>query len=194
MTYKDNKFLIVLPTVKLTPIIIPVIEKLEPYFAAANHVAYVVSGERDAGRQMKIIRDYAIAKGIAKNFPAAMTCGIDDKTTFNGEEVYVWQPLLSTLNSLGLVINPPRPAKVLFDYPYPLGNGEFTNLKGKVMPASNHIAIPGVNKMAMDIDGGSNGIDDETKIVKGAMPFIPQITAIVSERNNNCLHLNCKLL
>src|SRR5689334_1965827 len=175
MNARANKFLRVLPTVVLTPVIEPVIVKLEKFFEQANHIAFVTSGKRSEHHQLRIIRDYALQYGVHKLYPNGMTCNLDDKYEFNGEQVYVWQPLLCTLHTKGLIINPPISCKALFDYPY-FGR----NLKGLMLPVSNH--IPG---NAFDIDGGSNGVADETKILEQAMKSgeVPEIVTIVPERN-----------
>ena len=186
MDVRQNKFLRVLPTVILTPVIEPVIVQLEEAFEKANHIAFVTSGKRTESHQLRIIRDYALQYGIHKEFPDGMTCDVNDKYTFEGKQVYVWQPMLCRLHTKGLIINPPISCVALFDYPY-FGR----NLKGLMLPVSNH--IPG---NAFDIDGGSNGIKDETEILEKAIKEgrVKGIINIVPERNNNCLHSNCKLV
>ena len=177
----NNKWAIVKPGVILTNSIDRAILELEAVCAAAGRKMYITSGQRPRERQLKIIRDYAVAYALDKQHPQAMTCQIEDK---DADGHFVWQQLWSKLCNIGLIIAPPIACVALYDYNY-FGR----NLKGLVCPASNH--IPG---FAFDVDGEANGIEDETKLVEQALKEgkLPSVINIVSERKNNCLHFNCK--
>jgi len=175
----NNKWAKVLPNVKLTPTIDRALVQVEETCRRRQFSLLITSGQRSAEHQLKIIRNYAISKGLAKTYSQAMTCQLTDTIG----DLYVWQPLWSKLCNIGLIIAPPISCKALLDYNY-FGR----NLKGLVCPASNH--IPG---NAFDIDGGDNGIDDETEVITWGIQqgIITFIINIVPERKNNCLHSNC---
>ena len=177
----DNKFAIILPEVTITPTLDRCLLQVEEACKQRNFKMYITSGKRSEEHQMRIIRNYAVIKGLAKAYQEAMICKHDEK----GEDgFFKWQKLWSKLCNIGLIIAPPISAVALYDYNY-FGR----NLKGLVCPSSNH--IPGY---AWDADGGENGIDDETEVINWGIKkgIITYITNIVPERNNNCLHANCK--
>lgn len=181
---RDNKFLKVLPTVVLTPVIEPVIIALDPYFEKAGLTAVVTSGKRDEEGQLRIIREYLKEKGLQAKYPETMTGDVNSKITWEGQEVYSWQPGWSALLNAGIIINPPIRAICLLNYV----NSQGVNRKGQFIEASNH--IPG---KAFNVGGGTNGLNDEVAVIIEAIKHIPQIVSYVVERNNNALHINCKL-
>lgn len=185
MGARDNKWLVVLPKVKLTPVIEPVIEKLEPFFEKHKVKSCVTSGLRTAEDQLDVIQQYLKQKSLQIKYPEAMEKDVNAKFMWDGQEVYKWQPGWSALLNSGIIINPPIRAICLMNYI----NSSGINRKGQYIDASNH--IPG---NAFNIGGGSNGLNDEVAAIIDAIPHIPEIANYVIERANNALHVNCKKL
>ncbi len=182
----DNKFLIVKPGVVLTPVIEPVIARLDEYFKRANKVAYVTSGKRNPDGQLTIIRNYLENKGLKDGYPEAFTGGVDDKLTHpKFGAIYNWQLGWSKLLNIGVIISPARTAACLMDY---MRNG--INKKGLMINGSPHFA-----GTAFDVGGGANGVGDEAVILQQALKDrLPGLINILTERENNANHCDCKLL
>jgi hypothetical protein len=179
MTYKDNKFLLVQAKVIMTPTIEPVIIALDKYFAAANHVAWVTSGLRDAEVQMQVIRQYLIKKGLSGKYPEAMTCKVSE---FDGVK-YAWQMGWSALLNAGVIINPPLAAKCLMHTTY-----DSRDRFGSVINQTPH-----ATGRAFDIGGSENGISDEVTIIQKAMAdHLPGLIHFLAEHDNNAVHCDCK--
>ena len=177
----DNKFLIIKPGVVLTEHIDPVINALDTFFESANLKTYVTSGLRDANAQLRIIRNELTRRNIAKDYEDAFE-DIGNKIEFEGQEVYGWQPGWSRLLNLGFIVNPPYPAKCLFNYYRP---GSSQNKIGTIIGSSPHF-----HGTAFDISGGADGIGNETRIVTSAK--VKGLKGCLPERNNNCLHVDCQ--
>ncbi len=176
MSALNNKWLIVLPNVKLTPTIEPVIIALDKYFEAAKLKANVTSGLRDANDQLRVIRGYLTKKGLDKKYPLAMTCKVTDETT---PGIYDWQMAWSNLLNIGVIINPPIAAKCLMDY---------KNKKGQIINQTPH-----ARGTAFNIGGGGNGISDEIAVINKALADkIPGLISVLAERENNAAHCDCK--
>lgn len=177
----ENKWLVVLPGVILTPAIEPVITALEPYFEKAKIKAFVTSGLRTAEDQLRVIRQYLVKKGLDKKYPQAMTCAVHDSK--DGE--YAWQMAWSNLLNAGVIINPPLPAVLLMDY----YNSKNRNRKGLLFPQTAH-----ASGTAFNIGGGGNGVDDEAAVVQRAIDDkVKGLKSFVKERENNAIHCNCTL-
>ena len=177
----QNKWLIVRPGVVLTDIIDPVIAALDVYFDGRH--AYVTSGLRTKEGQLAVIQQYAKLKGVVKEFPATLTATVDGKTMYEDRSVFSWQPAWSRLLEMGVIVNPPVAAAPLFDY---VRGG--VNKKGIVIMPSPHI-----RGTAFDIGGGSDGIEDERAIIALAVGAVPGLIRVVPERENNALHIDCRL-
>lgn len=176
MSALNNKWLIVLPNVKLTPIIEPVIIALDKYFEAAKLKANVTSGLRDANDQLRVIRNYLTKKGLDKKYPLAMTCKVTDETK-PGE--YDWQMAWSNLLNIGVIINPPIAAKCLMMY---------KGRTGQLIQQTPH-----AKGIAFNIGGGGNSVVDEMVVMnKAVTDKLPGIVNILAERENNAIHTNCK--
>lgn len=180
MSVKDNKFLIVLDHVVLTTTIEPVIIALDKYFEEANLKAFVTSGLRDAEDQLRIIRQYLKSKGLHLKYSNAMIGKATDKLP-NGE--YIWQMGWSALLNAGIIINPPLQAVLLMDY----FNAKGINRKGDTFNQTPH-----ATGKPFDIGGGADGLNNEIAVIEKAKKDIPSIVGWVIERNNNCLHVDCK--
>jgi hypothetical protein len=178
MSSKDNKWLIVQPTVKLTAVIEPVIIGLDKYFEEAKLVAHVTSGLRDANDQLEVIRGYLKRKGLDKKYPHAMVCRVDD---FEFNE-YAWQMAWSNLLNVGVIINPPLRAVCLMDY---TSGGK--NKKGEYINQTPH-----ASGTAFNIGGGGDGVENEAAVLEKALKNkLVGLTSILKERENNALHCNC---
>lgn len=183
MNARDNQYLIVKSGVILTSIIEPVIVALDDYFEAANFTAIVTSGLRTAEDQLRIIRQYLKAKKLDVKYIEAMTCGVNDKLPDGN---YKWQMGWSALLNAKIIINPPKSAILLMDY---VGMTK-KNRKGDVFPPTAHI-----NGTCVDIGGGLDyNIANELVIINKALSEkkIGGMVSVVAERNNNCVHINCR--
>lgn len=178
-----NKFLIIKDGVVLNPLLDRVVAKLDFFFEAANHVAYVTSGVRVAEDQLRIIKQYVKKKNIQDEF--IETANLTKMEDWNGRRIFGWQLAWSKLLNAGVIINPPLAAEVLLDYV----NRSGQNRKGFIINPSVHF-----KGTALDIGGGSNSIADEVIIIQEAIDSkkIPEIIGTVPERENNCLHVDVK--
>lgn len=184
---QNNKYLKVLPNVILTPTIDTSIAEIDKYFEKCP--SFVTSGLRDAISQLRIIRQYLIAKGLDKTYPLAMTCQPGDQfhDVKTGKMVYDWQYAWSNLLNINVIINPPLQAQVLMDYFGPRGGTK--NLKGIYISQTNH-----ATGRAYNIGGGNNGPVDEENCIKAAIvDKVKTIDSYLMERENNALHINCKI-
>lgn len=185
MGVESNKFLIVKRGVKLTPTIIPVIISLDKKFEEAGLVAYVTSGERTSGDQLRIIQDYSARyTKVQDEFPEVKVAQVLTKIALpDGTKVFSWQRAWSRLLSMNVIINPPVPANALFDY---IRNG--VNKKGQQIGYSPHYY-----GKAFDIGGGlDHDISNELKVIEPAFKEgIPGFKGYLPERNNNAIHIDC---
>lgn len=180
-----NKFLKVRPGAKMTATIEPVIQALDKYFEEANLVAYVTSGERSSQDQLDTIRKYCAKYEVDIEFPEIKTCQVLDKINFGeGKKLFTWQRAWSRLLNKGIIINPPLPAEVLFDY---IRNG--VNKKGTEIGHSPHYF-----GRAFDIGGGfDQDISNELKVIKKALnDKLKGLKGYLEERKQNCLHVDCE--
>jgi len=184
MTAKDNKYLRLGPQAVMTPTIEPVIVALEPYFQEAKLYGTVVSGLRVPDDQLRIIRDYLRIKNLHNKYPDAMKGTVDEKMDWYGQSVYKWQPGWSALLNSGFIINPAIGCICLMDYI----NSHGENKKGKFIDASVHF-----KGTAFDIGGATDGIGNELQVIKKALGKVNGLVGYVAERNNNCLHIDCKI-
>ena len=179
-----NKHLTIGQNVKLTPVIDPVISRLDPYFKDCP--AVVTSGKREPSDQLRIMRQYIMQLKLVHTCPEIFNKELkpEDKLP-NGD--YVWQMAWSILMKEGIIINPCFAAKLLLDH-FQMINDKQQNMKGLLYPQSNH--IPG---NAFNVGGSTNGPEDEAACVRRAIDAgEPGIVSYVLERKNNTLHVNCK--
>ena len=184
-TVDNNKWLIVNVGVRLTDTIMPVIIAMDKYFEEEGIRAHVTSGERTSQDQLDIIRKYSKRYEVDKEFPEILTCGVNDTIDFgeqNGKR-FTWQRAWSRLLNIGVIINPPRPAKPLFDY---FRNG--VNKKGIIINYSPHFF-----GKAFDIGGGvDHDIANELRVVEIVFKDkkIAGFKGYLPERKNNCVHID----
>lgn len=184
MNSAGNEFLIVRNTVKLTPIIEPVICSLEEYFRKAGLISYVTSGLRNADDQIRIIRNELMRRKLHLHFQEAFHPDLKKTITWEGKLVYSWQPAWSKLLNAGFIVNPPYEAACLLDYYRP---GSKVNKRGQLIGQTPH-----ARGTAFDIGGGADGISQETAVIKQAIKDkVPGLKGVLPERNNNAIHVDC---
>jgi hypothetical protein len=185
MTWKSdaNKFLRVKDGVKLNASLDMAVVTLEPWFAAAQLEAWVTSGIRTSEDQLQTILKYCIKHGVDKQFKEILTCGVMDKIDLGDQgTIYTWQRAWSRLLNIGVIVNPPMPARCLMDY---WRNNE--NRKGILIGHSPHYY-----EKAIDISGGSDRSPvNEAEVVKKAIAArVPYIRGYLLEPKNNCCHVD----
>lgn len=178
----SNKFLKVKEGVRLNPKLDEAIAELEKDFAEEGLEAWVTSGERTSEDQLDTIQKYAKRNGVEKEFPEILTCGVNDKIDFGTQKIFTWQRAWSRLLNIGVIVNPPLPAKCLFDY---MRDG--VNKKGTIIGYSPHYY-----GKAIDIGGGSDKSPvNEAEVVKKAIARrAPGIKGLLLEPKNNCCHVD----
>lgn len=168
-TAYGNKNLIVSENIILNEHLNSVLCAIDKYWPPNGE--RVTSGIRSPEDSLRIIRNYLKSKDLARVYPDAMTCAIDEKLS-NGN--YVWQMAWSNLLNKEVIINPPLPATCLMDY----FRGT-VNKKWQVIKQSPHI-----KGTAIDL----SGIDSEV-IVKRLVED-KMIRGYLIERENNCIHID----
>jgi hypothetical protein len=182
-TYKDNKWLIVNPGVKMTPAIEPGVIRLDKFFEEAQLRAHITSGLRDSVDQLNTILKYCKRYKIDTEFPEILTCKFNDKL-LKEPSLFAWQRPWSKLLNIGVIINPPLPAACLYDYI----NADGVNKKGRIIGHSPHYW-----GKAADCGGGvDHDITNELVVIEKALASkkIPGMKGIVKERKNNCVHID----
>jgi hypothetical protein len=162
-----NKNLIVPETIVLNERLNSTLCAIDKYWPPNGE--RVTSGVRTPEDSLRIIRTYLKKKDLARIYPEAMTCEMDD---LNPDKTYVWQKAWSHLLNLGVIINPPKPAVCLMDY---YRNG--VNKKGQIIQQSPH-----TRGTAIDLSG-----TDSEVIVKRLVED-NMIRGYLVERENNCIH------
>lgn len=156
-----NKWLKVNPEVVLTPTLSRTILLLESHFT--YNLAFVTSGKRSNYDQLRIIKDYAKRKAIENLFPEFLesySSPIEKKVVVEGfGEIYWWQRVWSKLLNLGIIINPPLAAMVLFDYFRP---GNPVNQKGTIKGGGVN---PHVTGYSFDVSAGKEKLRVVAEIV-----------------------------
>jgi len=114
---------------------------------------------------------------------------VEDLDVYDGKQVYAWQPAWSRLLNLGVIVNPPEQATVLFDY---FRGAE--NRKGALIQPSPHF-----KGTALDIGGDVDGIEgkeSELAVVQAALDSkqIPGLKGFLAERLQSCVHVDCREL
>lgn len=182
--------LLVRPWVELTPSIVPVILQLDAWFDAVQLTCWVTSGKRDTAVQLGIIRQAAIDRGLANEFPFVRGMKLEDRTAFQGSVVPTWLPIWGQLLTIGFLVNPPESARVPFDYVHPKSHRRI--VAGTLIQPSAHL-----RGMAFDIGGKGGMIDtvvDEEAVVNRAFSSgeIPSLLSYTVEHENNAVHCDCK--
>lgn len=183
------KAIIFLPDVIRTAATDAVIERLDQYAAEAGITLRITSVKRTPESQLRAIQDYAQERKIILDGQ-----GLDLVTVMDylGESIPYWQLVWSRLLSAGVIVNPPRAAKVLTDY---WRNG--VNKKGLIIQPSTHI----ISDKAFDIGGryfkAGNLVNDvdtvyavTLKAAKNNIGIRLTESSPLIEHGNNCVHCN----
>ena len=177
LTFREN--------VKKTPAIARTVELLDPYFEGES--SEVTSGLRTHQDQINIIAEKMKRHGIYKDFPEFdlhLGSSVDFGVEIEDEVVYFWQRGWGKLLNIGDIVNPPIPAKVIFDYFRP-GNPE--NKKGQIIGISPH-----QKGLAFDISGGNNLMEKAKRVMKAFQSGDCFITDYLQERINNAMHVGVR--
>lgn len=177
LTYREG--------VKKTPAIARTVELLDPYFEGES--SEITSGLRTPEDQIRIIAGKMKRHGIYNDYPE-FDLHQDSDPGFgmevNDEVVYFWQRGWSRLLNIGDIVNPPIPAKCLYDYFRP-GNQE--NKKGATIQISPH-----QRGLAFDIGGGTNLMEKAKRVMKAYQEGNAFLTDYLQERINNAVHCGCR--
>ena len=182
----DNKWLRVNPDVVLSPAIEPVIVALDGEFERAQLLAFVTSGVRDRQKQLAAIRNYAMDNGLRAEFPVLNGSADLDAQVVVGTQMFpLWQVLWSRLLTMGVLINPPQRAPVLFRYQHPVRKVWIE--PGTVIPASAHFY-----GTAFDV-GARTQLDEKLAVIETAKLTgrVQGIIGITPEHANHAIHIDC---
>lgn len=175
LTYREN--------VKKTPAITRAVELLDPYFDGES--SEVTSGWRAPLDQIRIISEKMKKHGIYNDFPEFdlhMSSDPEFGVEVDGEIVYYWQRGWSKLLNIGDIINPPVPAKCLYDYFRP---GSQENKKGQVIQISPH-----QRGLAFDIGGGQDLKEKAKRVMRAFQAGDAFIKSYLCEHINNAVHVD----
>ena len=179
------KWLLFEEKVKNTPAIMRTVELLDPYFEGEQ--SEITSGLRTPEDQVRIISEKMKRHGIYNDFQE-FDLHRDSDPGFglevDDEVVYFWQRGWSRLLNIGDIVNPPIPAKCLYDYFRP---GSPENKKGQTIQISPH-----QRGLAFDIGGGKNLMEKAKRVMKAYQEGTCFITDYLQERINNAIHIGCK--
>lgn len=177
LTYREN--------VKKTPAIVRAVELLDPFFESES--SEVTSGWRAPLDQVRIISEKLKKHSIYNDFPEFdlhMGADPDFGVEVGDEILYYWQRGWSKCLNIGDIVNPPIPARVLYDYFRP---GSQTNRKGETIQISPH-----QRGLAFDIGGGKNLTEKAKRVMKAFQDGSCFITDFLVEHINNCVHVGVR--
>ena len=148
----------------------------------------VTSGLRTAEKQLAIIVEKVKRHDAGKDFfewvsfngnAPALTLKLDD-----GPELYWWQRSWSKLLSIGEIVNPPVPAKCLFDYWRPGDPKDAAhNKKGTEIGISRHM-----KGLSFDIGGGDNLAERAKRVMRAKQGGKAFLKDFLVEHGNNAVH------
>ena len=173
------------PNIKKTPSITRTIEILDPYFN--GEPSEITSGLRTPHDQIKIIFEKLARHRLDEEFEEfKMHFGSDLelKIQVGDDIIYWWQRAWSRLLNIGDIVNPPYPAKCLFDYFRPGSSG---NKNGQIIDISPH-----QRGTAFDIGGGSNLIEKAKRVMKAYQDGRSFLNSYLIERINNAVHCDTR--
>jgi len=182
----SNLYLRVRPGVVLTPVIDYAIHEVDPYFK--DLPSQVTSGYRDPADQLRVVREYLLAKQLGERYADAMVGDVSTQvwSEEHHQMVYGWQLGWSALLNAGVIINPPYAAACLLDYFGPTKDG--VNRRGHVISQTPH-----ATGCAFNIGGGGNGPADELACITAAIRGgVKSIVNCLLERENNAVHVNAR--
>lgn len=171
--------------VKKTPAITRTVELLDPYFEGES--SEVTSGLRTPEDQLRIIEEKMKRWGIYSDYPEFdLHKGSDPGFGIEVEDevVYWWQRGWSKLLNISDIVNPPLPARCLFDYFRP---GDQENKKGQTIQISPH-----QKGLAFDIGGGTNLMEKAKRVMKAYREGMAFISDYLQEKTNNAVHVGVR--
>jgi peptidoglycan hydrolase-like protein with peptidoglycan-binding domain len=147
--------------VQLSPAIETALRGLDEHFKRANLRVTLTSGVRSTEKQLSIIREQAIKRGIDKKYPSIRTATVDNISSWQG----AWEELLHVHK---YIVNPPKQVESRID--------------GHVYPISPHMA-----GTAMDFSGAD--LDRIASAVKSYCSAGGVVSQILIERTNGAVHV-----
>lgn len=187
MKATENKYLKVQASVVLTPTIEETICLLDPWYEKHDLKAFVTSGVRTYDEQLRIIKERAVACGLALEHPDLAHADLNVPIMFDGKLVPMWQLVWSECLTRGQMVNPPTPSACLFPYTKPDGG---KRAAGNVVPTSPH-----QKERAFDIGGGQS-LDSVVLVVSEAFASksLPTLAGYLKEPAQNCCHVDVRVL
>lgn len=175
-------------TVTVNPGILRSVESADIYFYGLPSV--VTSGLRTPEKQLEIIVQKVSQHDAGRDFFEWTTfIGNPPNLTFKldgGPELYWWQRAWSKLLNMGDIVNPPIPAKVLFDYWRPGDPKDAKhNKKGTEIGISAHM-----KGLSYDIGGGENIQERAKRILHAKQSEKCFIRDFLVEHVNNAVHVD----
>ena len=164
------------PDVKRSEVTDKIFEALGPFTEGIT--LDITSVLREPADQLMIIAKYALANGV--KFVEFSAQNVHDKTTIEGQELYLWQRTWSRLLNLGIIINPPLAAVALEGY-----TRDGVNKKGHLIPGSPHYT-----GKCFDISGRP-GLEKIVGVLATAKLAGVEIRGWLIERANNAVHVDC---
>ena len=187
------KWIAIDPSVILTPSISRTIDLIDVYFDKLPST--ISSGYRTGEKQLEVIIDYLKRHGLYnfEGFNTFVGNSVNFKVKYDDQEFYWWQKGWSKLLNIGVIVNPPVPAKVLYDYwdwiTNKEGKREKINKKGTEIGISNHM-----RGNSFDVAGGSNLSEKAKRVMRAYEEGKCFITNYRIERNNNAVHVDVEPL
>lgn len=172
-------------TVKKTPAIVRSVELLDKYFE--GEPSEITSGLRTERDQINIIAEKLKRHNLYKDFPEFENhkdADADFGLEVDDEVVYFWQRGWSRLLSISDIVNPPIPARCLYDYFRP---GSQENKKGQTIGVSPH-----QRGLAYDIGGGDNLTEKAKRVMKALQSGECFLTNFLVEHVNNAVHCDAQ--
>jgi hypothetical protein len=162
-----------------------VIARIEPFTTGMDLTA--TRGHSSALDQLATIEKFAGEHKV--HFPEFKHGVLDELIDIPGVgKVYLWQRTHSRLLVLGVVVNPPRPCRILENYIRPTGE----KMLGKIMQASTHITGESDGMWPIDFSSRVNGVPNlalVNNILTRAKAAGAGIEFIRLEPGNGCAHV-----
>ena len=154
-------FITISSGVQMSPAIENAVRGLDEHFKRANLRVTLTSGVRSAEKQLSLIREQAIKRGIDKKHPSIRTATVDNISSWQG----AWEELLHVHD---YTVNPPKEVR--------------SRVNGHLYSISPHMA-----GTAMDFSGAD--LDRIANVVKGYCAAGGVVSQILVERTNNAVHV-----
>ena len=169
------------PSFKNSPAIQRSLELLDPYFHGEQ--SWISSGLRTEHDQLTIILGKLTQHKLDDQFDELkkyLGSDLNLLVDVDGFSYYWWQRAWSKLLNIGEIVNPPIPAKVLFDYIRP---GSTENRKGQIIGMSQH-----QHGLAFDIEGNGRLMEKAKLVMAANQEGKCFLHSYLVERKNNAIH------